>query len=356
MNRRCPTCGTMYDDDARFCPRDGARLVDPTGPRGVAIQAPPTGEHPGMGTPGGGVSTLPVNLVGQLLDQRYRVLRKVGEGGMSFVYRADDLVTGKVVAIKVLTESLSQDLNAMQRLRREASLGMRLTHPNVCRILRLGETVGGLVYVVMPFVEGELLCDRTQRLGQLTVDDTVRYVRDVASGLEAAHAHGIVHRDLKPENVMICPAPGGTDTAVVLDFGLAKERRLSKELQKLTATGVVLGTPEFMSPEQLRGLPLDGRSDLYALALMACEMMTGKLPFPGATQQAQMLARLRGMPTPLRQLRPELGLPAAVEHVIERALARDPADRYPGTVAFADALAAAARQPDGGVIQRLFGR
>src|SRR6185437_2644573 len=155
---------------------------------------------------------------------------------------------------------------------------------------------------------------------------------------------GIVHRDLKPENVMLCPRPDGTTRAVVMDFGLAKERRVGAEVRKLTATGIVLGTPEFMSPEQLRGKALDARSDIYSLGLMTYELLTGQLPFSGKTQQDMMIARLKGDPTPLRAMRPELGFSAAVEKVLLRSLARDPGDRYATAPPFASAFASAARE------------
>jgi serine/threonine-protein kinase len=219
---------------------------------------------------------------------------------------------------------------------------MRLAHPNVCHIIRLGETPDGLVYVVMPYVEGEVLSDRNNRLGTIPIGDVVNYVRDIASGLHVAHDLKIVHRDLKPENVMICRNPDGSERAVVMDFGLAKERRADAELQKLTATGIILGTPEFMSPEQLRGRPLDPRTDVYSLALMTYEMLTGKLPFTGRTQQEMMIARLRSDPIPLRDAAASLGL-AAVERVLHKAMQRDPGDRYQSAPEFATALAAAAK-------------
>jgi serine/threonine protein kinase len=195
----------------------------------------------------------------------------------------------------------------------------------------------------MPFVDGEILADRTYRLGQLPLDEVVAYVSEIAAGLQAAHDLAIVHRDLKPENIMITPGPDGTHHAVVMDFGLSKERRAGPELEKLTATGIVLGTPEFMSPEQLRGKPLDGRTDLYSLALMVVEMLTGSLPFTGKTQQELMIARLRHHPTPLRKLRPDLNFSGAVERVLLKALERDPNDRYPTAPDFAAALSAATR-------------
>jgi serine/threonine-protein kinase len=232
-------------------------------------------------------------------------------------------------------------------------------HPNICHIIRVGQSPDGLVYVVMPYVEGELLSDRTGRLGQIPLSETVAFVRDVAAGLHLAHQQGIVHRDLKPENVMICRREDGSEYAVVMDFGLAKERRAGAELQKLTGTGIILGTPEFMSPEQLRGRQLDGRSDVYALALMTCEMLTGKLPFLGNTQQEVMMARLRGGPVPMRELRPDLELPEGVQGVIDRALHRNPDDRQASAPEFAAALAAAqAPSPrrSGSLLSRLFGR
>ena len=236
------------------------------------------------------------NLVGKTLQGHYQIVKKVGEGGMSFVYLATDIATRERYAIKVLSAALSKDENAMARLRREASVGMRLAHPNICHIIRLGETEDGLVYVVMPFVEGEVLSDRTNRHGVISLGESARLVRDIAAGLEVAHDLKIVHRDLKPENVMVARAADGSEHAVVMDFGLAKERKAGAELQKLTATGIILGTPEFMSPEQLRGKPLDARTDIYSLALMTYEMLTGKLPFQGRTQQEMMIARLRSEP------------------------------------------------------------
>jgi serine/threonine protein kinase len=376
MNR-CPACGTTYPADAKFCPRDGSRLVSRSilsVPPARGVDSPPTNaESSGTGnTPPRPTEPpvrsmrktplTPANLFGKILDGRYRMVRKVGEGGMSFVYLALDIATQEQFAIKVLSPALSEDMNAMQRLRREAALGMRLAHPNVCHIMRLGETEDGLVYVVMPYVEGELLADRTNRLGQIPLPETVRFVRDMAEGLHVAHQLKIVHRDLKPENVMICrrPDPDGDEYAVVMDFGLAKERRAEGELQKLTATGIILGTPEFMSPEQLRGKTLDPRTDIYSLALLVYEMLTGKLPFLGRTQQEMMIARLRSDPIPLRRMRADLNFPEAVERVLNKAMQRGPEARHQTTLEFAEAFTAAAvdgtTPSDSRILGKLFGR
>lgn len=193
---------------------------------------------------------------------------------------------------------------------------------------------------MMPFVQGEILSDRNYRVRQTSLADTVTFVTQIAAGLQVAHNLTIVHRDLKPENIMICRDAGGREYAVIMDFGLAKAREAGAELQKLTSTGIVLGTPEFMSPEQLRGKPLDGRTDIYSLALMAFEMLTGKLPFEGKNQQEMMIARLRAEPTPIRQLRSEL--PSGVEAALLKAMARAADDRFATAPAFAEALRRAA--------------
>ncbi len=290
-------------------------------------------------------------LTNLLLDDRYQVGKRLGEGGMSYVYLARDTSTGETVAIKVLSPKLKEDRSSVERLRREAGLAMRLDHPNVCRILRLGETEDGLIYLVMPFLAGELLSDREVREGPLPLDFAIPLLVQMCRGLQHAHDLQIIHRDLKPENVMLVPddkAPGGV-IAVIMDFGLAKERRAEPEVAKLTATGIVLGTPEFMSPEQIRGKPLDARSDVYALAIVGFEMLTGQLPFQGRTAQEMMIARLRGKPKLLREARPEM--PERLEHVLAKAMSLDPGARYPTMTAFAEALQGA---EESGVFARLF--
>ena len=367
MNR-CPKCGTPYPGDAKFCTKDGSKLVAaaaaPAAPApSVPASSPPpvaatarTTAGAARGEPKPAVSHS--SLVGQVLDKRYKIDRKLGEGGMSFVYLGIDVTDNKQFAIKVLSEALSQDTNAMARLRREAALGMRLAHPNVCHIMRLGETEDSLVYVVMPYVNGEILADRNNRLGRIPLPETAKFVKDMSAGLKVAHDLKIVHRDLKPENVMICRGPNATEYAVVMDFGLAKERKAEGELQKLTATGIILGTPEFMSPEQLRGKPLDPRTDIYSLALMTYEMLTGKLPFQGRTQQEMMIARLRSDPIALRKMRPDANFPEGVEKVLNKAMARDPDARYQTVIEFGDALmsAASGEAAEGGLLGKLFGR
>jgi serine/threonine protein kinase len=292
-------------------------------------------------------------LAGQTLDRRYRVGKRLGEGGMSYVYRAEEIETGRQVAVKILLPRLSRDPASVERLRREATIAMRLDHPNVCPILRLGETSDRLIYLVMPFLDGEPLSEHETRRGPFPVNEGVSLLVQICHGLQHAHELQIIHRDLKPENVMLVPQGGEEQEyrAVVMDFGLAKERRAGAEVAKLTATGIVLGTPEFMSPEQIRGKPLDGRSDVYALGVLAFELLTGQLPFPGKSAQETMIARLRGQPAKLRDVRPEL--PVKLEAVLLKALAIDPAQRFASMNEMAHALE---NTVSTGVLSRLFRR
>jgi len=319
---RCPQCRAVFPAPARFCTRDGTALE-------------PKEEE----------SDLP----GTLLDERFEVGRQIGEGGMASVFLASDVTTGADVAVKVLAPHLMADAESIERFKREALIASRFNHPSVCPILQLGATPTGLTYLVMPWFPGEALHDRINRTGPLTLEEGLPLLLQVCRGLEHAHALGVLHRDLKPENIMLVtdPAlPGGT-RAVVMDFGLALEIVRRPASQKLTAAGIILGTPEFMSPEQIRGRDLDARSDVYSLALVAFEMFAGRLPFDGDSAQELQIARLRGQPTQLRAVRPEL--PARLDAALARALAMDPSNRFPSMASFGDALESSTRPtPPGG--------
>jgi serine/threonine-protein kinase len=254
---------------------------------------------------------------------------------MAYVYRAKDRETGRTVALKVLMSRLTGDSEAVARLRREAQVAMRLDHPNVCGILAFGEA-GGLPYLVMPFLDGETLSRRETRHGPMPPALGIPLLQQLCRGLQHAHDAGVLHRDLKPENVMLVPEGPAGERAVVMDFGLAKESVAGPELQKLTATGIVLGTPEFMSPEQIRGKPLDARSDIFGLGVLGFELLTGRLPFEGNTAQETMLAHLTGQPLRLRQANPTL--PESLERIIARSIAPKPDERYQTMADFEDAL------------------
>jgi serine/threonine-protein kinase len=277
-------------------------------------------------------------LPGTVLEGRFKVEKKLGEGGMSYVYLATEQPSGTKVAVKVLSPKLSGDPQSAERLKREAALAMRLSSPFVCNIHAIGSTPDGLLYLVMPYLSGELLSDREHRTGPTPIQEAVPLLVQMCLGLDHAHSLEIIHRDLKPENIMMVPDPTGLIPvkAVVMDFGLAKSRVAGPEVQKLTATGIVLGTPEFMSPEQIRGKPLDGRSDIYALGILAFEMLTGQLPFQGRNAQELMIARLRGQPRKLREFKP--ALPEVLEMIVDKSLSSEPEQRWQSMKEFAGAL------------------
>jgi serine/threonine-protein kinase len=234
---------------------------------------------------------------------------------------------------------------------------MRLDHPNICSIKRLGETGDGLIYLVMPLLKGELLSDKEVREGPIPLDVGVPLMRQICDALTFAHEQQIVHRDLKPENIFVVPDPdhAGRLKAVVTDFGLAKEKRAEPGMAKLTATGIILGTPEFMSPEQIRGKLLDGRSDIYALGLVAYEMFSGRLPFEGKSAQDMMIARLRGQPLPLRKARPDIPFTPEFEKALMKAIEAEPNDRYQKASELGDALEKA-KAGNTGIMSKIKGK
>src|SRR6266516_4404813 len=279
------------------------------------------------------------------LSGRYTVEQEVGEGGMATVYRARDLKHDRLVAIKVLKPALGEALGS-DRFLREIKLTAQLSHPHILPLLDSGE-VGGRLYYVMPYVAGESLRQRLQRDRQLPVDEAVRIAREVADGLDSAHRHGVVHRDIKPENILL-----EEGHAVIADFGIARAVAESAG-DRLTATGIAVGTPAYMSPEQMAGQgAVDARSDIYALACVLYELLAGEPPFNGPTVQAMYARRLSGPPTRVSQLRP--AVPDAVVRVVQRALSQAPEQRFASAAEFAAALRpAAAPSSDLGALARL---
>ena len=270
------------------------------------------------------------------LTGRYTIEHELGRGGMATVYLAQDLKHGRPIALKVLRPELAAALGP-GRFLREIEIAARLTHPNILPLPDSGEA-GGLLYYVMPYVDGESLRSRLAREGPLPLDRALEIAREVASALGYAHEHGVVHRDIKPENVLL-----ESGHAVVADFGVA---RAVWELagDRLTETGIAVGSPAYMSPEQAGAEErLDGRSDIYALGCVLYEMLVGEPPFTGPTPRAVAAKHLRQSVPSARITRP--GVPAAVDRVIRTALAKVPADRFSDAAHFAAALAACAGQP-----------
>jgi serine/threonine-protein kinase len=270
------------------------------------------------------------------LADRYRIDRELGRGGMAQVYLAQDQKHHRPVAIKVLRPELAQVVGA-ERFQREIQIAAQLSHPHILPLLDSGEA-GGFLFYVTPYIKGNSLRDLLSREKQLPIDDALSIARQVAGALASAHSHNVVHRDIKPENILL----SGTE-AVVADFGIARAI-VAAGGETLTTTGVTVGTPAYMSPEQAAGEPLDGRSDVYSLGCVLYEMLAGEPPFTGSTSQAIQARRLKDPVPPLRTVRETV--PAHVEQVIVRALAKVPADRFATATQFAEALSyAAAAQP-----------
>jgi serine/threonine-protein kinase len=279
-------------------------------------------------------------LVGTVLAGRYRIVRKLGEGAMGAVYLGEHLRIGRRDAIKVLRESLAGDAEALARFGRGVRNVSLIQHPNVCTVYDFGDTDDGRRYLAMEYVPGQTLQELLQQEGRLPPARAAGIFAQVAGALQAAHEAGIVHRDLKPGNVMVSPGRAGADAVKVVDFDIAKGSR-DGEPGDVTRLGFVIGTPEYMSPEQLLGMTLDGRSDEYSLALLLFRMLAGALPFRAADTQEMMVQRLTGDPLRLDDVLPGFAAPPGLQEALDRAMQRRAEDRFESAAAFADAIAAA---------------
>ncbi|HKA89474.1 MAG TPA: protein kinase [Haliangiales bacterium] len=273
------------------------------------------------------------DVVGQVLDGRYAVRSLIGEGGMGRVYEAEHVEIGKRVAIKVLHPAYSRTPEVVQRFRREARAASKIGHPNIVDVTDSGTTADGSVYFVMEFLEGVELATVIERDGALDAVRALNIATQICRALAAAHNAGIIHRDLKPENIFLIVREGTTDFVKVLDFGIAKSAELEEHRkERLTHPGMAMGTPEYMAPEQAAGRPADARSDVYALAAILYEMVTGVPPYVGDNFMEILTKKATLEPVAPRLLRVDLA--ESVERVILRALSRDPSQRPPSMEAF----------------------
>ena len=307
VHKVCPQCGNEYETAARFCPADGTSLR-------------PKGSD---------------SLIGRVMAERYHILKRIGEGGMGRVYLGEHVKMNRQCAIKVMSPALVNDHESAARFAREASNAARIIHPNVAAVFDYGESEG-LVYLVMEYVEGEPLARILAREAPLAVDRALDLGRQIADGLGSAHELGIVHRDLKPDNILVSRNKAGREVAKVVDFGIAKAIQENAG-DALTRTGLVIGTPEFMSPEQLLGDPIDARSDLYALGCILHLMLTAAPPFAAPTREQMIKRRLSEEAPHIQHLDP--GLPDSLDRVVNRLLARSPGERYASAAEVRDALA-----------------
>ena len=311
MPKVCPVCETVYPDANAFCPVDGTTL------------------H---------VVDLEGGLIGSVVADRYLVTDLLGEGGMGKVYLARHVRLPQQAAIKVLRKEMVRDPAAVARFNREASNASRIDDEHVARVYDFGEASGGTVYLAMEYVAGRTLRELLTRQGALEPRRAVALVDQIAKGLDAAHRLKIIHRDLKPDNILVVEGSDGRDRVKVVDFGIAKA--FGAEDGNLTKTGFVVGTPEFMSPEQLMGSALDARSDVYALALVAFQCFTASLPFGGDTPEQAMTARLMSPPRRLADVSGR-DWPPQLQAAFDAALSREVAGRPESAGEFARLLTSA---------------
>ena len=263
-------------------------------------------------------------VIGKELAGKYRIDGFLKRGGMGAVYKGTHLMLGKPVAIKLINPELVTSADIVDRFQREARAAANLTHPNIVIVHDLGQTAEGELYIAMELVGGRSLKQVIKEDGPMDPDRAVRQLKAMCSALALAHRNAVIHRDLKPQNIMVTEDSEGNEVPKILDFGIAKT--FEPDSTALTATGTVIGTPQYMSPEQAKGMEVDMRSDLYSLGIILYEMLVGKVPFDDNSVPAVLVKHLSEMPAPPRQLR--AGLSPALEAVVLRTLEKDPENRY----------------------------
>ena len=317
--RWCPHCKGPHALSDRVCHATGRSLDGAFQPR-----------------PKTPAAMSPQPLEGVILDGKYKLLRQIGAGGIGRVFEAENLEQQRVVAIKLIGGKAAQE--TIVRLEREARLVAAIKHPNICEVHDVGRMPSGLPFVVFERLFGETLAERTRGVLQLPVRTAVDLFSQMLLGLQAAHDARIIHRDLKPQNVFLAERPHGEPLVKLLDFGFAQDLAATS---RITRPGNACGTVQYMSPEQLRVEPLDGRSDLFAVGIMLYEVLAGRHPFAATSRIELQINILRAAPLPLRVRRPDV--PVALEELISRTLSRAPADRPATAVELQRELVSVAR-------------
>jgi tRNA A-37 threonylcarbamoyl transferase component Bud32 len=328
----CSQCGLEYASGEVFCPNDGARLAP---------------KHDSAGHPQHRRSEADA-LVNQVLGGRYKIIRKIGEGGMGIVYEAEHVMIEKRVGLKVLREDFSSREDVVERFRQEAKSASRIGHPNIIDISDFGVTPSGANYFVMELLSGHDLATELEKKGPLQAPRAMALAVQCARALGAAHAKGIVHRDMKPENIFLLRRESGEDYVKIVDFGIAKMSDIETDGQpgrKLTKTGMIFGTPEYMSPEQAGGKKLDHRVDIYAMGIILYELLTGRVPFVGDTFMGILTQHMFETAAPIAAANPAAQVPPELERIIFKALAKNPDDRYQSMEELANDLLGLSGQP-----------
>ncbi len=292
---------------------------------------------------------------GTRFAKRYVIRERLGDGGMARVYRAEHEDTGRSLAIKLLDPSITQDPKVVARFLRELKTSAEVRHENIVELVDMGETTDGRPFMAMELLQGEVLLHTLRREGPLPWERAKSMLLQVLAGLEAAHARNIIHRDIKPENIFRVSRPGNDDFLKVFDFGIAKLMYGADEqsLQPLTADGVVLGTPEYMSPEQCLCQPIDARSDLYAVGVLAYEMLTGRAPFHAEDAATLMFHHIYEPVPTMASVAPQLTVEPNIEAVVGKALEKRPDARFQSAEQMAQAIRDERIEEDKGLLNGL---
>lgn len=295
-----------------------------------------------------GEGDAPDPLIGQLLVQKFRIDKLIGQGAMGRVYSATQEPINRRVAVKILHQHLMEDRRVARRFQREAEAASRFSHPNSIGIFDFGQTAEGSLYIAMEYIDGRDLAEIISQEAPISPERCVRIATQVLNALHLAHSSRIIHRDLKPENIMLTDLPGHKDFVKVCDFGIAKiQQQPGKDQESaLTMFGMICGTPYYMSPEQAKGEELDGRTDLYSMGVILYEMLTGRVPFRGSTPVEVIARHLTDPPTPPSKVDPNIHVPRALEQIILRAMSKTREERFEDATAFSGALEKALKETE----------
>jgi serine/threonine protein kinase len=319
----CPHCKSQLAEDARFCGACGKVMA-------VTESDPRVPVDPYL------------TMLNREVGGRYRIIAKLGEGGMGAVFRAEQISLKRTVAVKVLRPEVALSSSLLRRFNAEAEVVAKLSHPNTVNIFDFGQDSDGTLFIAMEFIDGRPLRQLLQA-GPLPVARALAIAHQITESLADAHAHAIIHRDLKPDNVMLQERGKTRDIVRVLDFGIAKLRDETRATAlAMTQAGDMLGTPQYMAPEQIKGETIDGRTDVYALGCMLYEMVTGRMPYEADAVMAILSKHLLEPAIPPSQRRPDLGLSAAIDQLVLDAMAKNPRDRPPTMEVFGEMIAALA--------------
>lgn len=310
MSKQCPVCNAAYPNTSTFCPADGTPLI----------------EAPDQSDP----------FIGKVLEGKYLIVSRIGSGGMGNVYRGRHTKMETSVAIKILHASMVSDAKAVERFRREARAALAVNHPNAIQVMDFGVTEDQTVFIIMELLDGVSLQKVLETEKVVPVEKTVKIFKQICAAVGAAHAKEVIHRDLKPDNVIVLNYNQPGEQVKVLDFSIAKVSSGDKNAQALTEVGLVVGTPQYMSPEQAQGIELDKRADIYSLGVCLYQLLTGSLPFTAASSMALALKHIHALPRPVREVNNKI--PLEIETVVMKAMAKRPNDRQQTAEELADEL------------------